>query len=270
MAESLKIDHARYILTVDRRAPDHPGRRHPGRGRPHHPGRQGGRAGRRAGRPRDRRPPPRGHARLLQRAHAHQLRACGARHLPRRAGEPAAPRLQPPVGDDGGGGVPRHAARPGGAGPQRDGVLPRSGQHAVPRRVPAGLRGRGHPRRAGRGGDRPGGAVEAAALSGAGGGRAHHGVHREVERPARRADAGLGDAVLVRDGQRGAAAGAQAGGRRARHRPDAPPQQRGQGAPGRGSAVRAQPDRVPPVDRGRSGRTCCWPTAWASTRPRST
>ena len=245
----------------DRRspAPHHPGRRHPGGGRPHQPGRQGGRAGRRARRPRHRRAPPRDHPRLLQRAHAHQLRASGARHLSRRAGEPAAPRVQPAIGDDRGRGVPRHPARPGRAGPQRDGVLPRPGEHAVPRRVPAGLRGRGHPRRARRGGDRPGGAVEAAALPGAGSGGPHHVVHREVERPARRADPGVGDAVLVRDVQRGPAAGAQAGGGRAPHRPHAAPQQRDQGARGRGGPVRAQPDRLPPVHRGAGAERAAGP-----------
>ena len=236
----------------DRRspAPHHPGRRHPGGGRPHHPGRQGGRAGRRAGGPRHRRSPPRDHPRLLQRAHAHQLRASGARHLSRRAGEPAAPRLQSAVGDDRGRGVPRHPARPGRAGPQRDGVLPRPREHAVPRRVPAGLRGRGDPRRAGRGGHRSGGAVEAPALPGPGGGGPHHVVHREVERSARRADPGVGDAVLVRDVQRGPPAVTQAGGGRAGDRTHPPPQQRDQGARGRGGPLRAQPDRLPPVHRG--------------------
>ena len=58
-------------------------------------------------------------------------------------------------------------------------------------------------------------AVDAAALPAPGGGGAHRVVHRQVEREARRAHPRLGDAVLLRDVQRGAAPGPEARGGRA-------------------------------------------------------
>ena len=145
------------------RAPDHPRRLDPGGGRPDQPRRQGGRARRAPRRPRDRRQAPARHAGLRQRPHAHQLRARRARDLPRRAGEPARPRLRPAGRHDRGRGIPHDAARPRRAAEERHGVLRGSGQHEVPRRVSPGLRGLRHPRDAGRVRHRWGGPVQAAA-----------------------------------------------------------------------------------------------------------
>ena len=118
-AQTLKIEHARYVLTLDGE------RRIIQDGSILIEGQRISRVGkaaelaRRAGRPHDRRPPLRGDARLRQRPHAHQLRPRRARHLPGRPGQPAALRLQAPDGDDRGGGVPHDAARPRGAPQER-------------------------------------------------------------------------------------------------------------------------------------------------------
>ena len=216
---SLKIDHARYVLTLDRAAPHHPGRRDPGRERPHQ-------------RAWARRPswPARADRvidgrhfvvtpGLLQRAHAHQLRARRARHLPRRAGSPLVHvfNLQAAMTEE----EEYHTTLLGLVELVKNGTVcfVDPGQHQVPRRVPAGLRGRRHPRDPGRVRDRPRRAVPAAALPGRRGGRAHR------RRSSRSGTAGstAGSARgRCRSPPRRAApiccAGAQAPGRRAPHR----------------------------------------------------
>ena len=205
-------------------APDHSRRIDPGRRRPDPPRRQGGRPGGGTRRPRDRRPPSPRHPGVHERPHAHQLRPSRPRHLPRRDGEPAEPRLQPAGGDDGGRGVSRVPARHRRAAEERDGVLRRSRQHEVPGRVPAGLRGLGHPRHHGRVRDRRPGALESPQVRHRRRGPPHRRVHRQVEWPARRPAHGVGHAVFAGDLYGGAAERAEEGGRRAADDADPSPQ----------------------------------------------
>ena len=249
-APTLKIEHARYVVTLDgARRIIQDGSILVEGARISRVGKAAELADAPADRD-DRRPPPPGDPRVRQRPHAHQLRPRRARHLPGRHGQPAALRLPAPDGDDGGGGVPHDPARPRGAPQGRHRRLRRSRQHQVPRRLSPGVRGRGHPRdpRRVRGG--PGGPVPAAALRHRRGDRPHGVLHPEVGRPPRRADAGVGDAVLAGDLQRRPPGRAQAPGRRARDRAHAPPRKRRRGAAGVPRAVRASPDRVSRVERG--------------------
>ena len=201
-------------------------------------------------------------------SYAHAVRGI----FPDDLGEPAAPRLQAPDGHDGGRGVPHHAARPRGAAQERDGRLRRSRQHQVPGRVPAGLRGRGHPRHPRRVRDRSGGAVHAPAL-------------RAPKRRSARTAAFIRQWNGRLDGRLRAWAmpfspetcsadllrGAQAGGRRARG-PGSPSTTTAGPRRGTDSVARhgLHPDRSTSNRSACSGRTCCWPTRSASTRPRST
>ena len=95
-------------------------------------------------------------------------------------------------------------------------------------------------------------------------------VPQEVARPAERAGARVGDAVLRRDVQRRSAARAQAAGRRAPHLAHAAPRQRRQGAQRLPAAGRGPVRRSTSSRSGCSDRTWCWPTCSASTTPRST
>ena len=105
-AQSLEIDHARYVVTVDReRRIIQDGSILVEDGRIRRVGKAAELADARADRVIDARHLAR-HPRVRQRPHAHQLRPRRARHLPRRHGEPAAPRVQAADGDDRGRGVP--------------------------------------------------------------------------------------------------------------------------------------------------------------------
>ena len=107
---------------------------------------------------------------------------------------------------------------------ERDGVLRRSRQHEVPGRVPAGLRGLGHPRHHGRVRDRRPGALESPQARHRRGGPPHRRVHRQVERPARWPAHGVGHAVFAGDLYGRAAERAEEGGRRAADDADPSPQ----------------------------------------------
>ena len=268
-AQTLKIDHARYVVTLD------------GERRIIHDGsilvegqriRRVGKAAELAGAPADRVIDAR-HLLVTPgfvNGHMHiSYAASRARHLPGRPGEPAAPRLPAPDGDDGGGGVPHDAARPRGAPQERHRLLRRSRQHEVPGRVSAGVRGLRHPRDPRRVRDGPGGAVHAAPVRHRGGDRPHRLLRRQVGRPARRTDPGVGDAVLAGDLHRRPAERAEARGRRARDRAHPPPRQRPQAR--RESLARHGVARPSTSNRsGSSGRTSCCPTCSGSTTPRST
>ena len=251
---SLKIDNARYVVTVD------PQRRiiqdgsiliEDGRITPRG---QGGRAGRRARRPRDRRPPPRRHARASSTA-----TCTSATPTPCAASSPTTPaarcnhvfKLQMAMTEEEE--YATHPARPRRAAEERHGVLRRPGQHQVPRRLPAGLRGRRHPRDHGRVRDRPARRpFPLPRYAAERGGRPH------APRSSRSGTAGstaalrgVGHAVLAGDVQRRPAARAQAAwptstGRRSRCTTTAGPRRAQDYQSRHGSA---QPDAVSRVAR---------------------
>ena len=231
--QTLKIEDARYILTVD------PQRRIIEDGSILIDGPRIARVGKAS----ELRPPPGpsghrcqgdgGDAGLRQRPHPHQLRPRHPGHIPRRPGPRLFPQcLQAPVGPHRGGGVLRLAAGHHRAPEVRDHLSAGPRHHQVPGRVHAGLRGVGvqDRRRATR--HRPARPAARPRLLDDAGRRADGGDSQEVRRKARWQAPSVGDSPVHGVLLPGAAGGGQEAGGRVRHGHDPPPDQHRPGGGG--------------------------------------